>query len=280
MEDLINTLETYYNPMQLQKIATKLDKVFRLNVFWNGWNELEKELFSNIDIDLKSLKSQYHYSDIYNLIIMRYGKTERLVKYYLSKKFIKNEDEVCLFEFKVGNSRLDFGRINGHSYAYEIKTELDNTSRLSDQIIDYMNAFEYVNVVIHEKHLKKIKSFLPKKVGIIVYSANDEDMNFELIRKANEIKNTKKSFQLNILNCNDLDYILKKVIKTDKIPSYKNDKLNLVNKEFNNKEFNDVFKEAIKNRQLKKWKHIKENFDVLKPIELQDAYTYEYSIKL
>lgn len=278
MEELLKILELQYDLIYLQKKATKLDKIFRVNSFWNGWRELERELFYGISIDLDYYKSRYHYSDIYNLIIMRYGKTERLVKYYLSKEFIKNDNEVCLFEFKVGNSRLDFGRINGNSYAYEIKTELDNTNRLLDQIADYTSVFEYVNVVIHEKHLNKIQTTIPKKVGIIVYKFNNRDIVFEPIRTALEIKNTKKTMQLEMLNSDDLDYILKKIMKIDKVPYYKKDKVNTVKKYFSSNEFNIVFKETIKNRQLRKWKHVKDNFDMLKPIELQDAYTYEINI--
>lgn len=274
MDDLVTILETHFSLNELQKIATRLDKVFRINNFWNGWVELDKEIFSKLDIDLNYVKSVYHYSEIYNLVVMKYGKTERLVKYYLSKEFVKNDDETCLFEFNVGNSRLDFGRINGHSYAYEIKTELDNTNRLLDQISDYINVFEYVNVVIHEKHLKKTKSILPRKVGIIVYKFDKDQITFEYIRKPQESNSLKKMMQLEILNSNDLNYIIKYLIKSEEVPKYKCEKFKMVKNQFKSEEFNEVFKQAIKNKQLKKWNYIKNNFEMIKPIELQDAYIY------
>ncbi|WP_024834757.1 sce7726 family protein [Ruminiclostridium josui] len=278
MEELLSILESKYSLIELQKIATKLDKTFRLNSFWNGWLELE-QVFYNVNLNINDLKSKYLYRDIYNAIIMKYGKTERIVKYYLTKEFINNDNEVCLYEFNVGNSRLDFGRINGRSYAYEIKTELDNTNRLLDQLSDYINVFEFINVVIHEKHLSKIKSLIPRNVGIIQYTFNENGMAFDSIRKPKENKNMKKLSQLEIMNTDDLDYIIKKIINVSQVPRFKSEKLKFVNKHFNKYQFNDVFKEAIKNKQSKKWKHIKDNFDMLKPIELQDAYIYEYDIK-
>lgn len=274
MDDIVTILETHFSLNELQKIASKLDKVFRINSFWDGWVELDKEIFSKIDIDLNYVKSFYHYSDIYNMVIMKYGKTERLVKYYLSKQFVNNEDEICLFEFNVGNSRLDFGRINGNSYAYEIKTELDNTNRLLDQISDYINVFEFVNVVIHEKHLQKIKLIVPRKVGIIVYKLEKGLITFECIRKPLESNNLKKMMQLELLNSNDLNFIIKYIIKSQEVPKFKSEKLKMVKNQFKSGEFNEIFKKTIKNRQIKKWSYIKDNFDIIKPIELQDIYIY------
>ncbi len=274
MDDLVSIIELHFSLNELQKIATRLDKVFRINNFWNGWIELEKEIFGKLDVNLDYIKSHYHYSEIYNLIIMKYGKTERLVKYYLTKQFVKNEDEICLFEFNVGNSRLDFGRINGNSYAYEIKTELDNTNRLLDQIYDYISVFEFVNVVIHQKHLKKIRSIIPRKVGIIVYKFTDGEIIFEYIRKPKENNNIKKIMQLELLNSNDLNFIIKNIIKSEEVPKYKYERLKMVKNQFKNEEFNEIFKQTIKNKQSKKWNYIKNNFDTIKPIELQDTYIY------
>lgn len=206
MDFLSTILEERYSIIELQKIATKLDKVFKLNYFWNGWQYIE-ELFEDTHVDINYLKKAYKYRDIYNYIIMKYGKTESVIKYYLSKEFIYNDDEVGLYEFNIGNSRLDFGRINGNSYAYEIKTELDNLNRLENQIIDYEKVFEYIYVVIHEKHLKKIKEIVPKKVGIIAYNFLGEKVIFNKISEATKNSSYKKQSQLELLNNVDLKYI-------------------------------------------------------------------------
>lgn len=278
MDFLSELLEKYYCIDDLQKIATRLDKVFRLNYFWNGWTELEEELFSKNAFDMQYLKSQYNYKDIYNYIIMKYGRTERVIKYYLTKEFINNENEVGLYEFHIGNSRLDFGRINGKSYAYEIKTELDSLSRLKDQIADYERVFEYINVVVHEKHLKKIKSMLPRKVGIIEYYFYNEKVQFNCIREAAENASYKKKVQLEALNSEDLKYIIKEIMCMNNVPQFKKERLKIVNKDLKRNEFNTAFKEAIKHRKHNNWKHIKDNFNVLYPIEIQDVYTNIYEI--
>jgi hypothetical protein len=280
MDYLLDILEKKYTNIELQKIATKLDKTFRLNYFWNGWKDLENVFFKDINIDWNYLKKNYNYRDIYNHIIMKYGKTESIIKYYLCKEFISNDDEVGLYEFNIGNSRLDFGRINGHSYAYEIKTELDTLTRLNDQIVDYESVFEYIYVVIHKKHLKKIKDMLPKKVGIISYDFFDEKVTFCTIRESKENKKYKKNIQLNTLTSSDLKFIIKNIIEIDVIPELKKDRLKIVQKNLLKSDLNLAFKQAIKHKQFDKWKHIKDNFDVLYPIEIQDAYTNKFDITL
>ena len=278
MNYLSEVLEKNYSITDLQKIATRLDKIYRLNFFWNGWVELEKELFNRNIVDIQYLKSNYSYKDIYNHIIMKYGKTERVIKYYLSKQFINNDNEVGLYEFSIGNSRLDFGRINGKSYAYEIKTELDSLIRLKDQIDDYEKVFEFINVVVHEKHFKKIKSLLPRNVGIIVYDFNNDKVKFDCIREAKENINYKKRVQIEALNSADLKFIIKDYIGISTVPQFKNDRLKVVDRNLKKREFNIAFKEAIKHRKYNNWRQVKDNFNLLYPIEIQDVYTNIYKL--
>lgn len=279
MKFLDDILKSKYNENELQKIASKLDKSYRLNYFWDGWNLLNNELFLKIGIDINEIKEKYEYRDIYNYIIMKYSRNEKVIKYYLTKKYIHTENEVCMYELNVGNSRLDFGRINGDSHAYEIKTELDNTYRIENQLEDYEDVFDYINVVIHEKHLKKIKSQIPRKIGIYLYSLSDNFNEFECVRAPKLNDKKKKTSQLNMLNSNDLKYIIKEIINSNNIPDSKIERRKIVNNFFNKQEFNFAFKCALKAKQDKKWQHIKSNFDMLKPIEIQDAYTNEYIIK-
>ncbi|WP_258803512.1 sce7726 family protein [Pseudarthrobacter sp. NS4] len=53
-------------------------------------------------------------------------------------------------EFSVGNSCVDTVIINGEATAYEIKTELDSSAKLTKQISDYRKVFRKINVVVHE----------------------------------------------------------------------------------------------------------------------------------
>lgn len=279
MNTLKEKLEDLFSIGELQTIASKLDKQYKVSMFWDGWKLIDHELIQYLDIELSTLKTTYHYREIYNFIIMNYGKTEKRIKYFLTKEYIYNDDEVCLYEFNVGNSRLDFGRINGFSYAYEIKTELDNINRLESQINDYTTVFDFINVVVHPKHLSKVRKILPRFVGIIIYNESNDDVIFEVIRNAKKNSKILKTSQLSLLNSNDLKYIISASLENEKVPELKEERYRLVNNKVSKDKFNAIFKETIKYRNQKKWKHIKEHFDVLMPIEIQKVYTNNMDIK-
>lgn len=103
-------------------------------------------------------------------------------------------DTTVLTELPVGDSKADIIMINGKGVVYEIKTDLDNFSRLKNQINDYYKAFKYVNVVVGYKQFDKAKEILgDSKVGIFVMCkngklrckkvarSNDKDLSYETI---------------------------------------------------------------------------------------------------
>ncbi|MBN3348294.1 hypothetical protein CF050_15770 [Clostridium botulinum] len=274
MEEIHRILKSRYTEDELTKLATKLDKEFRVNYFWNGWDLLEREVFSENEIS--KLKLEYRYNEIYNFIIMKYGRNETIVKYNLIKQFMNNSEDIGLMEFNVGNSRLDIGKINGNSYAYEIKTELDNTLRLEKQIKDYEKIFEFIYVVCHYKHLENVRNIVPKKVGIKVFNMDNYEFKFNTVRKAQKNKSIKKEFLLEAINSKEYEFIIKKYLGINKVPLYKKDKIKLVDKNIKKIELIEIYKEIIKLRQSKKWHHIKQKFNVILPIELQDIYSKEY----
>ena len=274
MEDVDIILKKKYSENELIKLATKLDKEFRVNYFWDGWLFLKKEVFSEIEI--KYLKNKYKYNEIYNHIIMKYGKNETVIKYRLIKEFMNNPENVGLLEFNVGNSRLDVGKINGSSYAYEIKTELDNTLRLEKQIQDYEKIFEFIYVVCHSKHLKEVRRIVPLKIGIKTFEIQNEEINFNDIRMAKRNKSIKKEYLLESLTSKEYAYIIRKYLKIDKIPLYKEERKKILDKYMKKDELIEIYKEIIKLRQSQKWNYIKQKFDIILPIEIQDIYSKSY----
>lgn len=270
MEKIDIILKNRYSYEELIKLATKLDKEFRVNYFWDGW-ELLGEVFPKSELD--ELKHLYNYNEIYNYIIMKYGKNETVIKYNLIKQFILNPDDIGLMEFNVGNSRLDLGKINGNSYAYEIKTELDNTKRLEKQIEDYEKVFEFIYVVCHYKHLEEVKNVIPKKVGIKVFTIENEKVEFKDIREAKINRSIKKEFLLNSISSKECDYIIKNYIGINKVPIYRENKVKIIDKEIKKDRLLEIYKQVIKKRQYKRWYYIKDQFNVILPIEIQDIYS-------
>lgn len=73
----------------------------------------------------------------------------------------------ALSELPICDSKADFIMINGRGVVYEIKTDLDNLTRLENQIRDYYKVFSYVYVVAGTKQVKKVMEFLVDcRVGI------------------------------------------------------------------------------------------------------------------
>lgn len=73
------------------------------------------------------------------------------------------------YEVMYGSSRRVADMVfisKGHSYAIEIKSEFDTTSRLENQLQEYQSLFDYVLIFIAPKHLGAINAILPEYVGL------------------------------------------------------------------------------------------------------------------
>lgn len=111
---------------------------------------------------------------------------KQLSKHYRNEYFYKNtllnrlllgvhsvNTAVALSELRVGNSIADFVLLNGDAIVYEIKTELDDFSRLQDQLSDYYKAFINVYVVTAESRVEQLNSLLKvSPAGIIALRRN------------------------------------------------------------------------------------------------------------
>lgn len=71
-------------------------------------------------------------------------------------------------EFRVENNKADCVILNGNSTCYEIKTDLDNFSRLDDQLNAYEKIFDKTFVVIAEAHREYALKNVNDSVGLIV----------------------------------------------------------------------------------------------------------------
>tara|TARA_Y100001933_G_C18983371_1_gene557530 strand:- start:1203 stop:2087 length:885 start_codon:yes stop_codon:yes gene_type:complete len=240
----------------------------------------ERRVWTNLSL---VLPQSYWYKDVSSLadndgytlannLIMKYGRGEKVIKYHLAKKFISNENEVSLFEMKILDSRLDYARINGTSHVYEIKTENDSTERLLNQIRDYELLFEYITVVVHKKHLTKVRKLLNKKIGIISYQIvngeyleeynREPEMN-KLVQKKATIKQLtglqlkellkNQGYKCNGKTVDQLRRIAMKVVPKDEVLNY--------------------FKESTKKRFRPNWNFTRNNFGRIRPIDLQSAFS-------
>lgn len=75
-----------------------------------------------------------------------------------------------LTEFRVGKCKADLVILNGTATAYEIKSERDSLTRLSQQVETYRRVFAKVYVIAGENHVQAIFDGVPGDVGILVLS--------------------------------------------------------------------------------------------------------------
>ncbi len=235
------------------------------------WDLINKVFPSSFEACLSKLQQKYVGHKIVNTILTHYYPGERLIKYHLVKNFVKNKDEIAIFEMRIQNSRLDVGRINGLSYAYEIKTELDTLAKLEKQVNDYAQVFEYVTVIIHPKHIKKAKEILPTYCGIDIINLDDNNNYFfESERKALNSPDLNPEIQIHTLTSKDLEFILR--TKKQKVPLRRQERESLIAKCLSKEEINYYFKEAVKQRYLERWNFLRSSFNKINPIDIQELY--------
>lgn len=142
-------------------------------------NKYDKDIISGQPITYQdyishifdSLKLNYRNEYFYkNLIINKI----LLEKYNLNTTTVLNE-------FRVNKSIADLVLINGTSRVFEIKTELDNETRLLSQINDYKRVFKEIYVVTHHSLLSRYQEILDKETGLIVLT---EDFTLKTIKKS------------------------------------------------------------------------------------------------
>lgn len=75
-----------------------------------------------------------------------------------------------LSEARVGKCKADVVVLNGTSTAYEIKSERDSLTRLTNQVKAYGEVFAAVNVVTSPSHVKQVFRQIPEWVGVLILS--------------------------------------------------------------------------------------------------------------
>ncbi|MCG3662544.1 sce7726 family protein [Aliarcobacter butzleri] len=132
---------------------------------------------------------------------------------YLDNKY---ENKTITTEISVNTSYgvkvVDVVVSNGHSVAFEIKSELDTIKRLDSQVKGYSEIFDYVYLVYWKDKFNIEDMNLPHNIGIIVANWNDKQtkIKFEILKSAkiNRIADQKKIASL--LWKDELFYFLNK----------------------------------------------------------------------
>lgn len=77
------------------------------------------------------------------------------------------------YEVMYGSSRCVADMVfisKGHSFAIEIKSEFDTTTRLEKQLQEYQSLFDYILIFTAPNHMEAITTILPEYVGLYCIS--------------------------------------------------------------------------------------------------------------
>lgn len=246
-----------------QQLYAQYSTIQSISVLYNN-------LLDTIDSSFLSTMEEENIHEIYNKIILNYYPNEICIKSSFIKQVLMNgKKHVTIFELPVGSSRADLCKINGKSIAYEIKTDLDNFTRLQKQISDYYKIFEKVFVICSESNVEKILKLVPEKCGIYCYKQNrQKNYKFTLVRDAslgdeidplNQLKLIRKS---ELYTYFSLDSSLRK----------RSDMIDKIFQTYSPDIINQIFKTIMKHRFEKQWKFFKQNHNDMFEIDYQWFY--------
>jgi len=152
----------------MSSLQKKIDKHLNIkNQHYKNNADIIKKIYAHLSDDYPC---EYIYKNTLFLdIIEKYGL----------------EDTVVLNEFRVGASKADLTMLNGEIKIYEVKTALDDLSKLSKQLRDYQKIADKVYIVTSPKFLDKLSSqYKDSNIGICVLQ-NKERLKEEKAAKSN-----------------------------------------------------------------------------------------------
>ena len=147
-----------------------------------GSNEVYDFVVRRFLVDSESKTNGELISEIYAHLGQSYRNEYYYTNTLLNKLLIgihKVTTTTALSQIRIADHIADFVMINGDGNVYEIKSDLDNFERLTDQLYDYYKAFSLVSVIVSEHEIDHVVRVLEKlgdmgsSVGVYPFSEND-----------------------------------------------------------------------------------------------------------
>jgi len=127
---------------------------------------------------------------------IRQALHSRVIRYHHDSEKAMVIDELGLHH---GQARIDIAVINGELSGFEIKSELDNLSRLHSQVDSYSSVFEKLTLVVAKKFLDPSLDIIPDWWGVIVADRGPRGgVHFERVR-SNSRNNNVEPYALAML---------------------------------------------------------------------------------
>ena len=148
----------------------------------------------------------------------------------------------------VGTKVADVVVSNGHTIAYEIKSELDTTQRLPSQIKGFSEIFEYVYIVYWKNKFSLENLNLAETTGAIEVFIKNDKLNFKIIKKAKINRFMNQLSVAKLLWKSELEYFFNKKNIIIKKSFDKQTLVNLFIQNFNKQEAVKIFRFIVRKR--------------------------------
>ncbi len=265
-----------YTKSELIQIGRLLNKQYNIyDPEETRWRQIQYALFNSSEQEILELKKYYLSNKFVNDFLLDNYACERVIKYHFIRSLLNLSDNIVAFEMSVGGSRVDISRINGNSYAYEIKTEFDSFDRLSTQMSDYSKAFEKVYVVVPAFKVEAVKQHIPDNCGIIAYRPKKQTgMTFSYVKRAYR-NNCSADFCIKNLSSADMSTLMKMLGL--EVGTTKKEKEAVLLTYAEKRSIWPAYKKLLKNKYHSNWLFIKKHFDQILPIDIQNFFVTSLS---
>ena len=151
-------------------------------------------------------RKEYFQSSLWDNWNINYMNDKSIRKILIAYLKTKNVNMRIYQEKGIGNSICDVMVVEDCLIGYEIKSDLDNYSRLNEQVKAYNLFFDKNYIVVSDRHMNSIAEKIPSSWGIICVREN----NIYVERNAKKNKEVSRRRQLSILWKLELKNILMK----------------------------------------------------------------------
>lgn len=233
-------------------------------------NMLRSLVESSLEARVATDNSPCSVRSFINELLMRCYPNESAIKASFVDGVILKQTAraVSIFELPVGESRADFCKVNGHSAAYEIKTDLDTFYRLEKQLSDYYDVFDYVYVITSDDRWQSLPDYVPDGCGIYSYHQKRNGRYAFTLRQHSSLnRNLDSEKQLRIMPKRDL------VIESG-LDSHRS-KESLISEcldRYSERSINAMFKSYLKRRYGSRWGYFKSVHPLIFEIDYEWFY--------
>lgn len=273
-EELMIKVEEIATDDELLMAAKQINKLYNMySSDMDIWRMLESVFGEKFHYLFNQYSKAMIANKFINLLMLKYYPCERVVKYALVDA-LKQKHDTVLFEMPVLDSRIDVCRINGNSYAYEIKTEYDNFTRLNKQLHDYAMVYEYVYVVVPYQAYDEVVDMIPDYCGIRLMKHDRENgsTSFYAKKAAKKSPEISPEAQLSCLSKKSLENIFKRSNIMD-IPFSKKDRVEQIINRYVPETVNRMFKQEVKHIYERNWNFVMAHYEEILPIDFQNFFS-------